>query len=297
MRQVVGYLKEKRTALGAAALFAAVFFASFLLYHLPMKAVLYPTGICLLLGVIFLVLDYGRAKKARQAREQREREREEQREVWAQAKRRYEDMVETFSIWAHQIKTPIASMRLNLQNEDTDLSRQLSADLFRIEQYVEMAMMVLRLDSASTDYVFREVSLDAIVREAVKKYRTEFILRRLRLDYEPLSVQVVTDEKWLSFVVEQVLSNALKYTKSGSISFYMEEPKTLCIRDTGTCISTEDLPRIFEKGYTGCNGRGDKRASGIGLYLCRQICTNLGHRITARSAPEEGTTICIDLAQ
>ena len=106
----------------------------------------------------------------------------------------------------------------------------------------------------------------------------------------------MTDEKWLSFVVEQVLSNALKYTMSGTVSIYMEEEQILCIRDTGIGIAPEDLPRIFEKGYTGYNGRMDKKASGIGLYLCRRICDNLGHRIWAQSESDKGTTIRIDVS-
>ena len=135
------------------------------------------------------------------------------------------------------------------------------------------------------------------MRSAVKKFSTQFIRRRINLVYEPLGKKVVTDEKWLSFVVEQVLSNALKYTPSGTVGIYMEEPTTLCISDTGIGIAPEDLPRIFEKGYTGYNGRTDKKASGLGLYLCRRICNNLGHTISASSAAGEGTVIRICLAQ
>ena len=210
---------------------------------------------------------------------------------------KYSDMIDYYTVWAHQIKTPIASMRLQLQNEDSSLSRRLSADLFRVEQYVEMVLTFLRLDSDSSDYLIREYDLDAIIRSAVKKFAGEFIGRKLKLVYEPVNVKVITDEKWLSFVVEQVLSNALKYTYAGSITITLEPEKKLCIRDTGIGIAPEDLPRIFENGYTGCNGRSDKKASGIGLYLCKRICTNLGHKITAASVVDEGTVICIDLSQ
>ena len=121
-------------------------------------------------------------------------------------------------------------------------------------------------------------------------------MRKLTLDYKPVDVSVVTDEKWLLFVIEQLLSNALKYTLSGSVSIYLEAPRTLCIADTGIGIAPEDLPRIFERGYTGINGRDDKKASGIGLYLCRRICRSLGHSITASSS-ENGTVIRIDMSQ
>ena len=157
-------------------------------------------------------------------------------------------------------------MRPRLQQEDTPFSRSLSSDLLRIDQYADMVMTFLRLDSESTDYVLKEYALDPIICQAVRKYAPAFIMRKLTLDYKPVDASVVTDEKWLLFVIEQLLSNALKYTLSGSVSIYLEAPRTLFIADTGIGIAPEDLPRIFERGYTGINGRDDKKASGIGLY-------------------------------
>jgi len=162
---------------------------------------------------------------------------------------------------------------------------------------VEMVLTFLRLDSDGSDYVIKEYDLDAVVKQAVKKFAGEFIDRKLRLVYEPLGATVVTDEKWLSFVIEQTLSNALKYTPSGSITITLEPEKKLCIRDTGIGIAPEDLPRIFENGFTGYNGRAHKKASGIGLYLCKRICTNLGHSVTAESEVGKGTVITVDLAR
>lgn len=188
-------------------------------------------------------------------------------------------------------------MRLNLQSEDTAFARRISEDLFRIEQYVEMVLCYLRLDSGSTDYIIREYDLDSIIKQAIKRFAPQFIRRRIQLFYEPVHASVLTDEKWLLFVMEQVLSNALKYTESGSITIVLEAPLTLCIRDTGIGIAPDDLPRIFEKGYTGYNGRSDKKASGIGLYLCRRICKNLGHTIAALSSLDAGTEIRLGLAR
>ena len=204
-------------------------------------------------------------------------------------------MIDYYTLWAHQIKTPISAMRLTLQSEDSDTARRLSSDLRRVEQYVEMVMVYLRLDSESTDFVIRTYDLDGIIRAAVRPFAGEFIGRRLQLHYEPLDYRAVTDEKWLGFVIGQVLSNALKYTSRGGITISMPEYGILSIRDTGMGIAPEDLPRIFERGYTGCNGRTNRRSSGIGLYLCRRVCDALGHTITARSAPGEGTEIRIGL--
>ena len=222
---------------------------------------------------------------------------EELRKAETAANKTFSDTVDYYTMWAHQIKTPIASMKLRLQNEDSDISRKLSLDLFRIEQYVEMVMMFLKLEERSRDYVFKKYDLDSIIREALRKFSGEFIMRKLNLEYEPPEVKVLTDEKWLSFVIEQVISNALKYTPEGSISIKLKEPCTLCIEDTGIGIAAEDLPRIFEKGYTGLNGRADKQASGIGLYLCRRICEDLGYSISAVSEPGKGTCVMLGLGR
>ena len=209
---------------------------------------------------------------------------------------KYSDMVDYYTMWVHQIKTPIASMHLILQKEDSEDSRRLRAELFRVEQYVQMVLCFLRLDSDFTDYVIKEYRVDDIIRPAVRRLAPQFIMKKLSLEYEQTDEVALTDEKWLSFVVEQVLSNAVKYTSAGSISIKCDGDR-LVISDTGIGIAAEDLPRIFDKGYTGFNGRADRKASGIGLYLCRRICDNLGHSIKVESAAGQGTTITIGLGR
>lgn len=208
------------------------------------------------------------------------------------------DTIEYYTVWAHQIKTPIAAMKLTLQNEDTQAARQLFAELFRIEQYVDMVMAYLRLNSKTTDFVFREFEIDRIIKNSVKRFSSEFINRKIKLEYTPTDSKLITDEKWFSFVFEQILSNALKYTPSdGTIKIYMKDGKSLCISDTGIGIDEADLPRIFEKGYTGANGRTDMRASGIGLYLCKNICEKLGCGLSVRSETGKGTEVTINFEQ
>ncbi len=324
MRPWLIYLRRHRIGIIAAMACAAIFACSFALYHLPLAAVTYPAALCLMAGMGLMIAgvrgERRRLKPLRRIRglidlterslpepesaieEEYQRilecVREEQMSQTTLQQQRYDDMMTYYTLWAHQIKTPIASMKLHLQNEDTALSRTLSSELFRIEQYVEMVLMFLRLDADSTDYVIREYDLESIVRQAVKKFAGEFITRKIRLDFRPLNARVVTDEKWLSFVVEQVLSNALKYTpRGGCVTIAMEPPMTLCIQDTGIGIAAEDLPRVFEQGYTGRNGRSDKQATGIGLYLCRRVMNNLGHGITASSRTGGGTTIRMNLYQ
>lgn len=323
MKLFLHYLRSKALKIGAFLLFALLFLVSFRLYHLPLAAVWYPSALCAALGLVILLLDFRRVRQRHlelqqilkslpalpQTLPQPQAVLEEdyraltrallaqQRTLETQLNSRYQDMLDYYTLWAHQIKTPIAAMRLLLQDADTDEQRALLEQVQSVEQYVEMVLGYLRLESPSSDYVIRNYLLDDIVRQAVRKYASQFIRRKLRLEYTPLNVSVITDEKWLLFVIEQVLSNALKYTRSGSVSITLEAPKTLCIRDTGIGIAPEDLPRVFEKGYTGSNGRTDKRATGIGLYLCRRILAKLGHSITIVSTPGVGTTVRIGLEQ
>lgn len=205
----------------------------------------------------------------------------------------YQEMMDYYTVWVHQIKTPISSMRLTLDNLDTEEGRRLRADLFRLCQYVDMVLAYLRLDSTSKDYVFKEYKLHDILSVSIKKFSQEFIGRHLSLSYEPIDTVVLTDEKWFSFMFEQILSNALKYTKEGGISIFMADEKTLVIKDTGIGIEESDLPRIFEKGFTGFNGRSNREASGLGLFLCRRICNNLGISISAESTVGVGTSIIL----
>lgn len=225
---------------------------------------------------------------------------EEKLEVESKERISRQEMVDYYGLWAHQIKTPIAAARLLLQSreeegeQDAAFIREMKLEIFKIEQYVEMVLAYLRMEEMSSDLDFREYSLDDVIRQAVRKYSRMFILKRIRLDFTETGRTVLTDEKWLVFVLEQILSNALKYTKEGSISIYMEENE-LAVRDTGIGISPEDLPRVFEKGFTGYNGRRDKKSTGIGLYLCKSVLDRLGHKIRIQSEVGRGTRVLLDL--
>ena len=317
------YLRAQRRGMLFWGFCCLIFTVSFALYGLPLGAVLYPAALCAAAGGIILLLSLRKSRAVCQelslmqhhpadlpdelpaAQSPQEQAYQalllalhaDRQKLKSNMNARYHDMTEYYTVWAHQIKTPIAAIRLALQNEDTTLSRRLTGEVGRVEQYVQMALTYLRLGSDSSDYVIRSCALDDIVRPAVRRFAGEFIQRKIQLNYQMLNYTVITDEKWLGFVVEQVLSNALKYTPQGSVSIYMEPEGVLCIRDTGIGIAPEDLPRVFEKGYTGYNGRSHRKASGLGLYLCREILTRLGHSVSAESQVDHGTTIRIDLRQ
>ena len=317
MRIIKGFLNDHRLVLCSIPVLAGIAVGLFCLYDLPLEPLFYTFSILLVVGLCFAVPGFflyrSKALKFRELREnlfslpeipplpaslpenellealgeQRDKLSEE-REL-AQDRRR--DMLEYYTLWVHQVKTPLSAMRLILQSGQGEADEALLQELFKVERYVEMVLGYLRLENMSADLRLETCSAHDIVSQAVKKFAPQFIYRKLTLQFPDFSNRVLTDEKWLVFAVEQILSNALKYTKSGSISISMDEQDVLTIQDTGAGISPEDLPRIFERGFTGFNGRQDKTSSGLGLYLTKQILDKLSTPIEITSELGKGTTV------
>ena len=221
----------------------------------------------------------------------------ENRQRQAAADSMLEDLTSYYTLWVHQIKTPIAAMDLLLQ-AGPDRATEMEIELQKIAQYVDMVLQYLRLDSTDKDLVLQRCQLDAVVRQTVRKYAKLFILKKIQLVFQETKWEVLSDEKWLCFLLEQLLSNALKYTpEGGKISIFLEGETSLVIAATGIGIAPEDLPRVFEKGFTGNNGRMDKKATGIGLYLCRRVTNLLGHTISIASEPGVGTQVLLGLGR
>lgn len=334
------YLKEKYKIVLAYGFIVTVFFLIAFLYGYEQiyLNMLYAVFLTLFFGVVFLAVDflryYGRCRTLFLALEQEEvrienlpevmglqeslyqelleEMRQEKRKFLTEYDEKKKDITDYYTMWTHQIKTPIAALRLLLQEEETGESarhggRQAEREeLFKIEQYAEMALYFARLDSLSSDLLFRHCDVQEIVKQAVRKYSVLFLRSGLSFQMEAFEIRAVTDEKWLSFVVEQVFSNALKYTHQGGIAIYgadetgsRKEGRTsyLVIEDTGIGIRECDLPRIFERGFTGYNGRMDRKSTGIGLYLCDQIMGRMSHTIRVQSSPGEGTKVILGFLQ
>lgn len=209
----------------------------------------------------------------------------------------FEDKMRVFkeyvSMWAHQIKTPLFSLDLILNDHPID-DHAAKAELFAIEEYIETLLSYTRLESLSTDFVFEEASLDELISSSIKKYSKVFIRKKNKVDFNPTGLMLTTDKKWFTFILDQILSNSNKYTQDGTISFYMEGPK-LIIEDTGIGIREEDLPRVFDKSYTGYNGRIYKKSTGIGLSLVKSASENLAIDVSIESKLSEGTKVIFDL--
>ena len=207
------------------------------------------------------------------------------------------DALDYFTMWAHQIKTPIAAMRLMLQSDVPAAPEQLERELLRIEQYVGMVMGYLRLSSDSANLVLRRAKLDGVICKAVRRFADVFILKKIRLSYEHTDAAAVTDEKWLGFILGQLLSNAVKYTGEGGTITIEASERAVVERDTGCGIRAEDLPRIFDKGYNGASGRIEQTASGLGLYLCARTANMLGCTLSAQSEPGRGSAFTLAFPQ
>ncbi|MCR4951749.1 MAG: sensor histidine kinase [Solobacterium sp.] len=312
---IFSYLKERILFLLLLAASLAVILIMPLLYEVYRSASLYAAVLVLFCALLLLIPDYLRWRKymtdlshlsgfASADLEKLPREFHGSDRVYTKLIEKYadeyrsleeksaeaeSDLRDTYILWAHQIKTPIAAMRLLL---DEKKDPQVNEQLFRIEEYVNQLLYYFRSERINNDFVIRSYDIDEIVTSCIRKYSMIFIRKHLKLEYEPVKVQVDTDEKWLGFVIEQILSNATKYTKEGSVKIWGTTEK-LVIQDTGIGIAAEDLKQIFEKGYTGLNGRQEKRSTGLGLYLCREILTKLGHDIRIESEKNRGTTVTI----
>lgn len=272
-----------------------ILFLSYI-YETQKEYIFYVVAFAAIVWLLTLIFQYNNFKKNKdkyvlkaQTINQLEIEKEE---IKWQLVREREDF---FAMWAHQVKTPIAAMNLLLQSEEQNVSA-CKLELFKIENYVEMALNYLRFDSIGNDLALVKCDLNEMTKQVVKKFSITFIHKHLSVKLESLEKNILTDEKWFMFVMEQIVSNALKYTNEGglTISACEEEGKVFVqIKDTGIGIKQEDIPRIFEKGFTGYNGRMDKKASGLGLYLCKGVCDKLGHGIKVESNNDEGTIVTI----
>ena len=207
------------------------------------------------------------------------------------------DLMDYYTLWAHQIKTPIAASSLLVgEIEDKKVKNQLEQELFKIESYVNIVLQYLRLESFHEDLILKKENVEDLVKEIVKKYAIFFIQKGLSLNLHDLDRTIITDKKWFVVILEQVLSNSLKYTSQGGIEIYFQED-TLYIKDSGLGIQDADLLRVFERGFSGYNGRLTQQSSGLGLYLSKKIADELGHQISIASQVGQGTTVMISFSE
>ena len=316
MEILKSYLKKNIKVYILFIVFILIFFIMFYLYNLPLEALIYTGSFCFLAALVASFSDfvnYKESYKKLNFLEQNilndlealpksldiridyyhkiiEKLYEELEKLTQENRQKNTDMVDYYSMWVHQIKTPIAAMNFLLDNEEID-RKILQQELFKIERYVEMVLTYIRLDSISSDYVITKINLDEVVKDTVKKYASLFINKKIKLNYVSHETMVISDKKWLSFAFEQILGNSVKYSSTGGEITIETFENKLVIEDKGIGIKEEDLPRIFEKGFTGFNGRYEKKSSGLGLYLCKKTLDKLGHHIEISSTVGKGTRV------
>lgn len=332
----VKWIIDQLKYIGLFLIFVAIFLVTILQYRTIIEPVLYSLGICIFLGCCCLIYSFFKYKHKYKALYETYMNMEttlsilpapntymeklyggllqklfdSRSELYSKMKKQESESTDYYTLWVHQIKTPIAALQLLFQTEECKQNTMImKQELIKIDQYSEMALHYLRLQYMSSDILLKECNLYEIVKQAVKKYSLSFIGKKLFLNLEEFEGTVISDKKWLGFVIEQILSNCIKYTQEGGISIeyivlnhnshindklkhsYEDTSfdAVLCISDTGIGIKEEDLPRIFEKGFTGYNGRMDKKSTGIGLYLCKQVVNKLGFEIKVTSEVGKGT--------
>ena len=328
MKFLLEFLKDRVYPILWGVVAVAVCGLVFWLYGIRGDAIAYSVMLCIAAGITVGILDFVRELRRHRARLHSIRtasyERADLQDEYGVAATDYSDLVQAlwkriedleerlfterreakdyYTMWVHQIKTPLAVMQMLVKSEDTEQNRALAAELFRTEQYVDMALGYIRLGEDASDLAVRECNLDELIRASVRRYAPQFIARKLSFSYEPNAVKVVTDDKWFTFLLEQLLSNSVKYTYEGGVTVTLTDDAKVIVRDTGIGIAPEDVPRIFEKGFTGFNGRAGSdgsvdggRATGLGLYLCRKIAHKLNIGLSVESEVGKGTAFTIDM--
>ncbi|MCL2112889.1 MAG: sensor histidine kinase [Streptococcaceae bacterium] len=283
------FLKSKLPQIGVFLLILAIYVVDFLLWHLPMMALLNSTLFALVIFIIYLVSSYFRWKSIREkvlvlTKENKNlQKRLEQQNL---AERDFEDIIR---VWSHQMKVPLSAIDLMTQTKINE--RELKNQLFSLENYLKILLEYQRINNLATDFRFNQISLSALTKDLVKKYSSFFIQKNLSVKIEG-DWSVVSDQRWLSLAIEQLLNNAVKYTKEGGILVQIE-PGKFSIKDTGIGILSEDIPRLFEHGFTGFNGRIQQKSTGLGLYLAKLILDKLEFKIEITSEIGKGTCVTL----
>lgn len=204
---------------------------------------------------------------------------------------------EYIEMWLHEVKTPIASMKLMASNNRNEVTDSMAEELEKVDYYLEQVLYYARSNAVDKDYIIKEIALEPIIKRCIRKNAKSMIQQKVKVDLGNLNAIVFADSKWLEFIINQIIVNSIKYhSEDAAIRFYIKEEKyqvILFIEDNGIGISAADLPRVLEKGYTGTTGRKFAKSTGMGLYLCDKLCNKMGLTFGITSEFEKGTTVSI----
>ena len=290
MKLFLDYMKNQSIILFGYLLVCIVFITISVLATLEIEYVFLGIEILGFILLIYLIVHWFQYQKLSDVKDDNERLLNENKNLKSEMLNQKDDLNAYFLMWLHQIKTPMTVSKLLLEKPNDTTNTKLKMQLMYIEQYINMAMNYLKMIDHSTDMDITEVNLDDIIKNLLKKYSLLFIHNHISLEYQSNLTYVISDSQWLTILIEQILSNALKYTENGKIAIqYLEEKHALEIRDTGIGIRSEDIPKIFDRGYSGFNGRMNEKSSGLGLYLARKISERLNIQIEVESKLSKGS--------
>ena len=290
MKLFLDYMKSQSIILFGYLLVCIVFITISVLATIEMEYVFLGIEILGFILFVYLIVHWFHYQKLSDVKDDNERLVNENKTLKSEMLNQKDDLNAYFLMWLHQIKTPMTVSKLLLEKPDDTTNTKLKMQLMYIEQYINMAMNYLKMIDHSTDMDITQVNLDDIIKNLLKKYSLLFIHNHISLDYQSNAKYVVSDSQWLTILIEQILSNALKYTENGKISIqYLEDKHALEIKDTGIGIRSEDIPKIFDRGYSGFNGRMNEKSSGLGLYLARKISERLNIQIEVESKLSKGS--------
>lgn len=287
----MSFIKYKFNELLIITILLLLFTAIMLLFDMPREGLRLTIFIVLFLGIIYFGYSWMTYKKEMSVLEENEILKNRVQQL-RNEKIEYQNEVETyFLLWVHQMKTPITASKLLLETPDEQTIIQMRHEILQIDNYTNLTLSYLKLMNEKTDMVIMETKIDDLITPIIKRYSIQFIHHHTKLHYNKSDQYVLTDAKWASVMIEQVLNNALKYAKGKEIWItYDEDIHCLTIRDNGVGINASDLPKIFERGFSGYNGRLNEKSSGIGLYIVKAIAQRLNVQVTVDSTIDEGTT-------
>ena len=291
MKKIFDFLKSRAALIAAVNFILFIFYVSMSLGEQNMLYFSIAADIVIFVFSIYLIFDYISFNKQLSAAEENLILEERNEILRAEKISEEKNLQEYFMMWVHQIKTPITAAELLAKEKGSEeRDARLKIQLIYIEQYADMAMNYIKLMKHERDMDIAEIELDEIIKGVLKKYSAIFISKRIELKYVPVKIKIITDGRWMSVLIEQFVSNALKYTENGFIRIsYDGEEEKLIIEDSGIGIRSEDIPKIFDKGYSGFNGRLNRKSSGLGLYLAKRIGEKLSVDIDVKSEIEKGS--------
>lgn len=294
MEKIKKFVKTEVKICVAVFIVLLIFFFVFLFANLDFSLFYLSLEIVTFCLLIYLFICWVTFKKKENLQEQVNQLLIENRQLKNTIDIERKDLEEYFLLWVHQIKTPITVSDLILQKEKTPYTCQLKEQMFYIREYTNMAINYMKLKDRQADMDIAEVEIDKLLKTLLRKYSGLFIDKNISLDYQPIDTKIITDARWATILIEQILANALKYTNSGKITLSFDRDKNaLKVKDTGIGIKSEDINKIFDRGYSGFNGRINEKSSGIGLYLVKKIAILLNIKIEVCSTVNVGSEFII----